>query len=128
MKQSVKSFLLFIAISLACAELGKAQVIVNPDGTHSVLTGNVIVNADGTHSVLHGNILVNPNGTHSVIPLTASSGNMLNNTSASVNTRQFGQWFTKLFAKKDKIKAKLDRQDRQRSRGKLSVRRHSNPK
>lgn len=44
-----------------------AQVIVNPDGTHSVQHGSVIVNSDGSHSVKHGSVLVNPNGSHSVI-------------------------------------------------------------
>jgi hypothetical protein len=127
MKPFMKSFLLFIAICLACAELGKAQVIVNPDGTHTVVTGNVIVNPNGTHSVLNGNILVNPDGTHSVIPLTAPSGNLLNKTSGNVNN-QFGQWFIKLFTKKDRTKVKQAKEDRQRARGKLSAKRFSNPK
>lgn len=47
--------------------MGKAQVVVNPDGTHSVVVGNVVVNPDGTHSVIAGNVIVNSNGTHSVI-------------------------------------------------------------
>lgn len=42
------------------------EVIVNPDGTHSIQTGSVIVNPDGTHSTVHGNVIVNPNGTHSI--------------------------------------------------------------
>ncbi|TDQ19039.1 hypothetical protein DFQ04_0856 [Algoriphagus boseongensis] len=54
---------------------GNTQVIVNPNGTHSILlgTGNIktLVNPDGTHSQLidHGatKILVNPNGNHSIL-------------------------------------------------------------
>lgn len=142
MKPFMKPFLVSIAICFACAQLGKAQVIVNPDGTHSVVTGNVIVNPNGTHSVihgnvivnpngthsvLHGNILVNPNGTHSVIPITASSGNLLHNSSGNLNN-QFGQWFIKLFTKKDKAKVNQAKEDRQRARGKLSSKRFASPK
>jgi hypothetical protein len=127
MRPFMKSCLLFVVVCLASAQLGKAQVIVNPDGTHAVLTGNVIVNPNGTHSVLHGNILVNPDGTHAVLPITAPSGNMLNHNSGKV-TSQFGQFFVKLFAKKDKNKVKLDREDRKRARGKFSVKRASNIK
>ena len=54
---------------------GVHKVIVNPDGTHSVVVGlgtnNILVNPDGTHSQIidHGNskIIVNPNGTHSIL-------------------------------------------------------------
>lgn len=51
----------------ACTQVANSQVIVNPDGTHSVVTGNIIVNPNGTHSVVVGNVIVNPNGSHSVI-------------------------------------------------------------
>lgn len=121
----MKSLLLFIAVSLASAELSEAQVIVNPDGTHSVQHGNIIVNPDGTHSVQHGNILVNPDGTHSIIPITSGSGNLLHHNSRPANS-QFGQWFINLFSKKDKAKAKQAREDRQRARGKFSVKRFGN--
>lgn len=64
----------YFSVILLCAplwfagmQIAHSQVIVNPDGTHSVVTGNVIVNPDGTHSVLMGNVIVNPNGSHSVI-------------------------------------------------------------
>ncbi|TXE03733.1 hypothetical protein [Algoriphagus aquimarinus] len=54
---------------------GVHKVIVNPNGTHSVAvssgTSNIIVNPDGTHSQIIGNgnskIIVNPNGTHSIL-------------------------------------------------------------
>ena len=64
--------LLCAPIWFTCIEKAEGQVVINPDGTHSVVTGNVIVNTDGTHSVITGNIVVNPNGTHSVI-----AGNVL---------------------------------------------------
>lgn len=54
---------------------GVHKVIVNPDGTHSVAvnpgSNNILVNPDGTHSQIIGNgnskIIVNPNGTHSIL-------------------------------------------------------------
>lgn len=54
---------------------GVHKVIVSPDGTHSVVVGtennNILVNLDGTHSQIinQGNskIIVNPNGTHSIL-------------------------------------------------------------
>ena len=44
------------------------QVIINPDGTHSIDLGNgVVVNPNGTHSIkLENGIVVNPDGTHSI--------------------------------------------------------------
>lgn len=47
--------------------MGQAQIVVNPDGSHSIVAGNVAINPDGTHSVIMGNIAINPNGTHSAI-------------------------------------------------------------
>ena len=55
-----------------------AQVIVNSDGSHSVVHGDVIVNSDGSHSVKHGNVIVNSNGSHSVV-----HGNVLVNPDGS---------------------------------------------
>lgn len=54
---------------------GDNKVIVNPDGTHSVIMGSgsskIMVNPDGTHSLIIGDgnskIIVNPNGTHSIL-------------------------------------------------------------
>tara|TARA_R110002020_G_scaffold436722_1_gene646871 strand:+ start:6504 stop:6887 length:384 start_codon:yes stop_codon:yes gene_type:complete len=54
---------------------GVHKVIVNPDGTHSVAVGlgtsNILINPNGTHSQIIGNrnskIIVNPNGTHSIL-------------------------------------------------------------
>ncbi len=54
---------------------GVHKVIVNPNGTHSVAvssgTGNILVNPDGTHTQIMGEgnskIIVNPNGTHSIL-------------------------------------------------------------
>lgn len=63
--------LLFVAF-----ENVKAQtVVVNPDGTHSIIIDNgstkTIVNPDGTHTTIIDNgstkIIVNPDGTHSTV-------------------------------------------------------------
>lgn len=59
------AFVVFLSVTTTYG-----QVIVNPDGTHSVVHGSVIVNPNGTHSVIHGSgsnaVIVNPDGTHSV--------------------------------------------------------------
>lgn len=80
---------LVLGFLLCGAGVAQAQVsvIVNPDGTHSVLHQNgntgVVVNPDGSHSVLHQNgstaVLVNPNGTHSVVPNTDTNPTVLVN-------------------------------------------------
>ncbi|GEM_PF-2415939 len=57
------------------------SIIVNPDGTHSVMytSGGIgtVVNPDGTHSTVHTNgnvsVIVHPNGTHSI---THNNGNI----------------------------------------------------
>ena len=56
-------------------EHGDNQVIVNPNGTHAVIMGSgtskIMVNPDGTHSLIIGDgnskIIVNPSGTHSIL-------------------------------------------------------------
>lgn len=53
-------------IAITCLVNGQG-IVVNPDGTHSVVHGNIVVNPNGTHSVVHGNVVVNANGTHSVL-------------------------------------------------------------
>lgn len=80
---------LILSFLLCATGVARAQVsiIVNPDGTHSVLHQNgntgVVVNPDGSHSVLHQNgstaVLVNPNGTHSVVPNTDTNPTVLVN-------------------------------------------------
>ena len=74
----VKSILCTALVLFLTHQVGRTQVVVNPDGSHSVVTGNVIVNPDGTHSVVAGNVIVNSNGTHSVIV-----GNVLVNPDGS---------------------------------------------
>ena len=67
--------LIILFFAMLSSGLYAQSVIVNPDGTHSVVIDHgvhkVIVNPDGTHSVAVGlgtsNILINPNGTHSQI-------------------------------------------------------------
>ncbi|MBX0292338.1 hypothetical protein K3G63_17965 [Hymenobacter sp. HSC-4F20] len=60
-------------------QTGSSAVLVNPNGTHTVVPNvesnpTVIVNPDGTHSVLHRhgstNLLVTPNGAHQVLTTT----------------------------------------------------------
>lgn len=74
----IKSILCATLVLFLAHHAGRAQVVVNPDGSHSVLAGNVIVNPNGTHSVIAGNVVVNSNGTHSVI-----MGNILVNPDGS---------------------------------------------
>jgi hypothetical protein len=75
---------LILGFLLCGAGVARAQVsiIVNPDGTHSVLHQNgntgVVVNPNGTHSVIpntdtNPTVLVNPNGTHSIIQRTGNT-------------------------------------------------------
>ena len=55
-------------------------VVVNPDGTHSVVHSSgsgtaVIVNPNGTHSVVHNAdtstpVIINPDGTHTILHVT----------------------------------------------------------
>jgi|GEM_PF-2962455 len=79
----IKSILCTCLVLFLAHQVGKTQVVVNSDGTHSVITGNVVVNPDGTHSVISGNLIINPNGTHSVMV-----GNMIVNPNGthSLNT------------------------------------------
>lgn len=60
-------YCLLLILSLFTLENYGQGIIVNPDGTHSVVTGNVVVNPDGTHSVINGSTILNPNGTTSTI-------------------------------------------------------------
>lgn len=57
-------------------QTGSSAVLVNPNGTHTVVPNvdsnpTVIVNPDGTHSVLHRhggtNLLVTPSGSHQIL-------------------------------------------------------------
>jgi quinol monooxygenase YgiN len=66
MNKYIGAILLCASICLAGLEQAHSQVVVNPDGTHSVISGNVIVNPNGTHTVVPGSVIVNPDGTHSV--------------------------------------------------------------
>jgi predicted aconitase with swiveling domain len=63
----MKKVILLAALAVMSAISANAQVIVNPDGTHSTVHGKVIVNPDGTHSTVHGKVIVNPDGTHSTV-------------------------------------------------------------
>jgi CDGSH-type Zn-finger protein len=71
MSRILLSLLLFVAFENVKAQ----RVVVNPDGTHSIVIDNgstkTIVNPNGTHSTVIDNgstkIIVNPNGTHSTV-------------------------------------------------------------
>ncbi|MGF1925938.1 MAG: hypothetical protein ACQUHE_17320 [Bacteroidia bacterium] len=67
MNKYISAIVLCAPLWFACTQVANGQVIVNPDGTHSIVTGNIIVNSNGTHSLVTGNVIVNPNGSHSVI-------------------------------------------------------------
>lgn len=67
LKRLIKSVFCLSAIWFSSHATGHAQVVVNPDGSHSVVAGNIVINPNGTHSVIAGNVVINPNGTHSVI-------------------------------------------------------------
>src|SRR5688572_33241663 len=70
-RQLIASVLLVLVGRYAIAQ----SILVNPDGTHSVIhdhgATSVVINPNGTHSVVFNNgstsIMVNPDGTHSTI-------------------------------------------------------------
>lgn len=74
----MKRYLLLTLLALGSLTAAHAQtsVVVNPDGTHSILeqTGGsaVLINPNGTHTVVpnvdsNPTVIVNPDGTHSVL-------------------------------------------------------------
>lgn len=115
MNQYLKSTFLLIAVCLACTELSKAQVVGDPVRTNPVVNGNV----------------ADPNGTQSAIGSAAivigPSGNLLRKSSKN-QTSKFNQWFTKLFGKKDRSNVNYNKESKKRARGKVIMKRHSNPR
>ena len=79
-----------ILLSLLCmvsiSAYAQHTVVVNPDGTHSVVinSGNstTIVNPDGTHSVVinsgNSTTIVNPYGSHTVVMNNGNSATKVN--------------------------------------------------
>jgi len=65
---------------------GSTKTIVNPNGTHSIIIDNgstkTIVNPNGTYSIIIDNgstkTIVNPNGTHSIIIDNGSTKTIVN--------------------------------------------------
>ena len=61
------------------------SILVNPDGTHSVIhdhgATSIVINPNGTHSVVFNNgstsIMVNPDGTHSTIVRNGNTGTVI---------------------------------------------------
>ncbi len=62
----MKKIVFIFAAAIAVCPL-YAQVIVNPDGTHSVVHGSHIVSPDGNISAIHGNHIVGSDGKISVV-------------------------------------------------------------
>ncbi len=73
----MKNFLLLTVFAFAAFQADAQTVIVNPDGTHSILINNggmfsTIVNPDGTHSTVINTAgpftnIINPNGTQTTV-------------------------------------------------------------
>lgn len=62
MKQLTIIFVLIFSVFVL-----RAQIIINPDGTHGIIAGQHVHNSDGTLSVIHGNHLIHQSGKISVI-------------------------------------------------------------
>jgi hypothetical protein len=66
----IKFFFISFFIGMVCLVNGQT-VVVNPDGTHTIVLGSVIVHPNGQHSVVHTtgahSVVVGPDGRHTVI-------------------------------------------------------------
>ncbi|WP_258862042.1 hypothetical protein [Sphingobacterium spiritivorum] len=58
--------LIFTGLLLTCLATVSAQIVVNSDGTHSVVTGSHIINSNGTVSTVHGDHIIGSDGSISV--------------------------------------------------------------
>lgn len=80
-RQLIASVLLLLVGRYAIAQ----SILVNPDGTHSVIhdhgATSVVINPNGTHSIVFNNgstsIMVNPDGTHSTILRHGNTGTLI---------------------------------------------------
>lgn len=69
----MKKYWLYIFFSAATILTYAQGIIVNADGTHSIMTNTgIIVNSNGTHSIVINSgtnisTVINPNGTHSTL-------------------------------------------------------------
>jgi len=71
----MRKIFLLLMLFVAFENVKAQTVIVNPDGTHTIVIDNgptkTIVNPDGTHSIVIDNgstkTIINPNGTHSTV-------------------------------------------------------------
>jgi hypothetical protein len=80
-RQLIVSVFVLLIARFAIAQ----SILVNPDGTHSVIhdhgATSIVVNPNGTHSVLFNNgstsIMVNPDGTHSAILKHGNTGTVV---------------------------------------------------
>lgn len=104
------------------------SVVVNPDGTHSVLIDHgggtsIAIHPDGTHSVVvnHGavDVVINPDGTHSVVVHAnqATTSHLALAPSSINNERKAEEQLSMLLtASDDELRLKLLRQFRAISR------------
>ncbi len=102
----VACFILFTSNAMS-------QVIVNSDGSHTIVSGDVIINPDGSHSIKSGNVIINSNGTHSIISgntiinsdgsHTVRAGNIAVSSDGSHSILTDNNILTFLFGKKDKL-------------------------
>lgn len=81
----MKKLLLLMALFFSSNYTFSQSVVINPDGTHSVVVGSgsvrTAINSNGTHSTIigHGTVstVVNSNGTHSTLLNTGTVGLIL---------------------------------------------------
>ena len=82
----MRFYLILLFSVLHYGLISQSNIVVNPDGTHSVQhrTGNIstTINPNGTHSVTHhfGNssTQINPDGTHTIIHHSENSSTQIN--------------------------------------------------
>ena len=119
----MKRILLSLLCMVSLSAYAQHTVVVNPDGTHSVVINNgnsaTIVNPDGSHSTAilqhNGNsaIIVNPDGTHSTATHNGNDATIVNpdgthsvfinnGNSASKDNPKWKKWWTRKSKNKKK--------------------------
>nr|MBI1229109.1 hypothetical protein [Cytophagales bacterium] len=126
---TVEKIDLIIALFAVIDKSTAQSVVVNPDGTHSVVIDNgstkTIVNPNGTHSTIIGSgttrTIVNPNGTHSTLISSGATKIIINPNGA--HSTILGSGTTSSFAnhyepfKITKIKKQKSHRKRNRKMG-----------
>ncbi|EFK58795.1 hypothetical protein [Sphingobacterium spiritivorum] len=72
--------LIFTGLLLTCLATVSAQIVVNPDGTHSVVSGSHIINSNGTVSAIHGDHIISSDGS-----ISAIHGNHIVNSNGTIS-------------------------------------------